>query len=81
MAIEDALNALLQIKSEKLNWERLFEEALMEQHPPERSRKMQAAEAAIYVRLQSLAHDSNDQSERQALADAVSSLRTLQQEK
>jgi len=79
LTIQDALNALLAIKNEMLNWERLFEEVLIEHRPQERSSKIQAAEAAIYARLQ--AHDSTDQSERQNLADAMSTLRTLQQEK
>lgn len=81
MAIEIALNALLAIKNEKLNWQRLFQGVLTEHRPQERSSKIQAAEAAIYVRLQALAHDSRDQSERQALADAMSTLRMLQQKK
>jgi hypothetical protein len=81
LAIQDALNALLAIKNEKLNWERLFEEALIEHRPQERSSKMQAAEAAINARLQGLAHESTGQSKRQNLADAMSTLRTLHQEK
>jgi hypothetical protein len=60
MAIEIALNALLAIKNEKLNWQRLFQEVLTEHRPQERSSKIQAAEAAIYGRLQALAHDSRD---------------------
>jgi hypothetical protein len=44
-------------------------------------RKIHAAEGAIYERLQNMAHDSSGQNERQAIADALSVLRKLQQDK
>jgi hypothetical protein len=81
IAIQDALNVLFTMKNEELNWERLFQEVLLEHRPKDRHAKIQAAEAAIYRRLQALQHNSNDQAERQVIADAVSVLRTLQEQK
>jgi hypothetical protein len=81
IAIQDALNVLFTMKNEELNWERLFQEVLLEHRPKDRHAKIQAAEAAIYRRLQALEHNSNDQAERQVIADAVSVLRTLQEQK
>lgn len=81
IAIQDALKVLFTMKNEELNWERLFQEVLLEHRPKDRHAKIQAAEAAIYRRLQALEHNSNDQSERQVIADAVSVLRTLQEQK
>jgi CheY-like chemotaxis protein len=63
------------------HWQRLFQEVLLEHRPQELHSKIQTAEAAIYERLQAMAHDSSDQSERHAIADAVSTLRILQREK
>ena len=62
------------------NWQRLFQEVLLEL-PDELYRKIQAAEAAIYERLQAMPHDSSDQTERQVIADAGSTLRIIQREK
>jgi hypothetical protein len=81
IAIQDALDALFNLKNEKLHWERLFREVLLEHRPRELYSKIQVAEVAIYMRLQALAHGSSDQSERQVLADAMSTLRILQQGK
>ena len=78
IAIHDALNAVFTIKSEKLNWQRLFREVLLEHRPQELYGKIQAAEAAICERLQAMAHESSDESERQVVADAMSTLRILQ---
>jgi len=81
MAILDGLEALFAIKDEKLNWQRLFENLLLEHRPQELSSKIQATEAAIYKRLKEMAHDSSDQLERKAIADAIFSLRILQRER
>ena len=54
---------------------------LLEHRPRELYSKIQAAEAAIYERLQAMAHDSSTQGEREVIADAVSTLRILQREK
>ncbi|MCU1242277.1 MAG: hypothetical protein JWO71_3003 [Candidatus Acidoferrum typicum] len=81
MAILDALEALFAIKDEKLNWQRLFENLLLEHRPQELSGKIRVTEAAIYKRLQEMAHDWSDQLEREAIADAMSNLRILQQDR
>jgi hypothetical protein len=81
MAILDTLEALFAIKDEKLNWQRLFENLLLEHRPQELSSKIRATEAAIYKRLQEMAHDSSDYPERKAIADAISNLRILQRKR
>jgi hypothetical protein len=63
VAIQDALNTLFARKNVGLNWQQLFQEVLLEHRHQERYSKIQAAEAAIYERLQDLAHDSGDQSD------------------
>ena len=81
IAILDALAALFAIKDEKLNWQRLFENLLLEDRPQELSSKIRATEAAIYKRLREMVHDSSDQLERKAIADAIFNLRILQRER
>jgi hypothetical protein len=78
MAMLDALAALFATKDEKLHWERLFHNLLLEDRPQELASKIQVTEAAIYKRLREMAHDSTDQFEREAIADAISNLRVLQ---
>ena len=62
------------------HWQGLYEAAVSESCLPELPEKIHAAEQAIFERLQNLAHDSG-QMERQAIADALSVLRTLQRDK
>lgn len=61
-------------------WQGLYEAAIAESRLPELPEKIHAAEQAIFERLQNLAHDSAH-TERQAIADALSVLRTLQRDK
>jgi hypothetical protein len=63
------------------HWQGPYQAALSEFGSPELLRKIQAAEQAIYERLQILAHDSGHQTERQAIANALSVLRKLQRNK
>ena len=63
------------------HWKLLYQEVLVEHRPQELRRKIQSAEAAIYQRLQAMAHNASDQSERQVIADAVFTLRILQRGK
>lgn len=63
------------------HWQGPFHAAVSESGSPELARKIQAAEQAIYERLQTLAHESGHQTERQAIADALAVLRTLQRDK
>ncbi len=63
------------------HWKLLYQEVLVAHRPQELRRKIQSAEAAIYQRLQAMAHNASDQSERQVIADAVFTLRILQRGK
>ena len=63
------------------HWQGLYQAAVSESRLPELSEKIHAVEQAIFERLQNLAHDSTHQTERQAIADALSVLRTLQRDK
>jgi hypothetical protein len=58
-------------------WRTLYSEALLEQDPQELPKKIARAEAAIYVRIKHLEARPKDQIERQALDDALSSLRVM----
>lgn len=62
------------------HWQGLYEAAVSESRLPELLEKIHAAEQAIFERLQNLPHDSG-QMERQAIAEALSVLRTLQRDK
>jgi hypothetical protein len=62
-------------------WQRPYQAALSDTGSPELVKKIQAAEQAIYERSQILARDSGHESERQAMADALSVLRKIQRDK
>jgi hypothetical protein len=62
-------------------WQGPYRAALSDSGSPELPAKIQAAEHAIYERSQILAHDSGHQAERQAIADALAVLRSLQRDK
>jgi len=64
-----------------LKWEREFQEAVLERDREKLFEKIQQLETAIFVRLQELASDSDHHSERQAIADAVSTIRELKKDK
>jgi hypothetical protein len=63
------------------HWQGPYQTALSESGSMELLRKIQAAEQAIYERLQILTHDSGHQTELQAIANALSVLRKLQRDK
>ena len=63
------------------DWQQKFEDALLEGDPQKLPQLMQAAEAAIFLRLQSLSNSSDGHVERAALTDAVRTLRAIQTEK
>jgi hypothetical protein len=62
-------------------WQVPYQAAMFDIGSPDLSKKIQAAEHAIYERSQILAHDSGHEAERQAIADALSVLRSLQRDK
>jgi hypothetical protein len=61
-------------------WQKDYLEALLELDPKQLSRRIAAAESAIATRLQSIAGNTNHHAERQAIEDALSSLRVLKRE-
>jgi len=63
------------------DWQQEFEAALLEGDPQELALRVKAAEAAIVLRQQELIHSSNGDVERQAIFDAMRTLRTIQTEK
>jgi hypothetical protein len=62
-------------------WQPEFEAALLEADSEQLPRRMEAAEAAIFLRLQELVNTSDSHAERQAISDAVRTLRILQTER
>jgi hypothetical protein len=63
------------------HWQREFEAAMREDDPQSLRRRVDAAEAALFVRLQALAESTGGDEERRAIADAIGTLRTIQREK
>ena len=62
-------------------WEREFQEAVLELNREELMDKIEKLETAIFVRLQELQSDSDHHSERQAIDDALATIRVLKKEK
>lgn len=63
------------------DWQREFEAALLERDPRVLRERVDAAEAAIFLRLQSLADGPPEPAEREAISNALRTLRTFQREK
>ena len=63
------------------DWQQQFETALLEDATEKLPELVAAAEAAIYLRLQSLVKSSDGHVERAALNDAMRTLRAIQTEK
>jgi hypothetical protein len=62
-------------------WQTDYQAALLELDPEKLPQRVEAAETKIFKRLQDLACSSNNLAERQAIEDALASLRVLKQEK
>lgn len=62
-------------------WEAQFQEAILEPDRESLIEKIQEFEAAVFVRLQELSSDHDHHDERQAIADAVSTLRVVKKDK
>ena len=62
-------------------WERQFQEVVLELNGEKLVAKIQTLETAIFVRLQELKSDSDHHTERQAIADALSTIRVLKKDK
>lgn len=63
------------------HWQREFEAALREGTPQSLRQRVDAAEAALFLRMQALGESPEEQAERQAIADAMGILRAIQKEK
>jgi len=58
-------------------WQKPYEEALVEVDCEKLKDKLLKAEAAIFLRLQQLTHSADSHAERQAIDDAISAIRVL----
>jgi hypothetical protein len=63
------------------HWQREFEAALREGDPQSLRRRVDAAEAALFLRLQAVAESAGGDEERRAIADAIGILRAIQKDK
>jgi hypothetical protein len=61
-------------------WQACYQAALLELDPEKLPQRVEAAETTIFARLQDLAFSSNSDAERQAIEDALASLRVLKRE-
>jgi hypothetical protein len=62
-------------------WQHDYQAALLELDPEKLAQRVEAAETAIFKRLQTISQGPDSNAERQAIEDAVASLRVLKQEK
>jgi hypothetical protein len=63
------------------SWQQSYREALLEFDLEKLQQKVEAAESAIFLRMQEMAGRSDGHAERRALQDAFSALRSLQIER
>jgi len=63
------------------HWQREFEAALREGDPQTLRQRVDAAEAALFLRSQALVGSSEGDAELQAISDAIRTLRTIQRDK
>jgi hypothetical protein len=61
-------------------WQAEYHAALLELDPKRLFERVTAAETAIFDRLQAMSHNSDGHAERQAIEDALPSLRVLKRE-
>jgi hypothetical protein len=61
-------------------WQADYQAALVELDPQKLPERVQAAETAIFKRLQAISQNTDNQAERQAIEDALASLRVLKRE-
>lgn len=63
------------------HWQREFEAALREGDPRSLRQRVDAAEAALFLRSQALVGSAEGDAELQAISDAITILRAIQREK
>ena len=61
-------------------WQSEYLAALLELDPKTLFERVMTAETAIFNRLQAMAHNLGDSAERQAIADALASLRVIKRD-
>jgi hypothetical protein len=61
-------------------WQQAYQAALLELDPQKLPERVVAAETAIFKRLQSISQSRDNKAERQAIGDALASLRVLKSE-
>jgi hypothetical protein len=61
-------------------WQAEYQAALLELDPKKLFERVTAAETAIFNRLQAMSHTSDGHAERQAIEDALASLRVLKRD-
>jgi hypothetical protein len=69
------------LSTPKLDWQEKFEAVLLEEKPEKAPQLVADAEAAIFLRLQSLVDSPDGKVERDALTDAIRTLRAIQTKK
>jgi hypothetical protein len=62
------------------HWQNEYAAAMVETNPQDLSRRVEAAEIAIYKRLQELLQDTDHHTERHVIEDARASLKILKKE-
>ena len=63
------------------DWQLEFEAALLEADPQNLRERLEAAEVAMFLRSQALAHSTDGHVEKQAIREAITKLRLIQTEK
>ena len=76
MAAEDSLSPEILYP----DWQNEYAAALLETNVEKLSARVEAAEAAIFNRLQDLSQNSDSYTERQVIEDALKSLRVLKRD-
>jgi hypothetical protein len=61
-------------------WQKAYRAALLELNPQKLAERVQTAETAIFNRLQEISQNSDSKAERQAIEDALATLRVLKGE-
>jgi hypothetical protein len=62
-------------------WQREFEAAVLDGDPQTLRQRVDAAEAAIFLRTQALVGSPQEREEQSAISDAIRTLRVIQREK
>jgi hypothetical protein len=62
-------------------WQPTYQVALLEPDPKKLFQRVAEAEAAVFNRLQTMSHNPESDAERQAIKDAMATLRVLKREK